>query len=88
MGNVNNKIQQCMKKLAIWNKERLKGSLKGAISKIEKEIVGLQSSVSQERDVLLISKEEELDKLLEEEEIYWRRRSREEWLSWGDKNTK
>lgn len=29
-----------------------------------------------------------MDKLLEEEEIYWRQRSREDWLRWGDKNTK
>lgn len=28
----------------------------------------------------------ELDKLLEEEEIYWRQRSQENWLRWGDQN--
>lgn len=29
-----------------------------------------------------------MDNLLEEEEIYWKQRLREEWLKWGDKNSK
>lgn len=32
--------------------------------------------------------EGELNCLLEEEEIYWHQRSRENWLKWGDKNTR
>lgn len=35
----------------------------------------------------LIAMENKLDCLREEEEIYWKMRSREEWLKWGDKNT-
>lgn len=30
----------------------------------------------------------ELDRLLEEDEIYWKQGSTEEWLKWSDKNSK
>lgn len=33
-------------------------------------------------------KERDLEQLLEDDEIYWKRQSREEWLKWGDRNTK
>lgn len=32
--------------------------------------------------------ENDLSKLLEEEEIYWHQRSKENWLKWGDSNTR
>lgn len=37
---------------------------------------------------LIHSLEGDLARLLEEEEIYWHQRSRENWLRWGDRNTK
>lgn len=37
---------------------------------------------------LLAKAENELEVLLEEEEKYWKLKSREDWLNWGDKNTK
>lgn len=78
--NISSKVQKCIKQLSIWNKNRLKGSLKGAIDRIEKEIQVLQNSSSNFRSEESLAKEKELDNLLEEEEIYWKIRLREEWL--------
>lgn len=32
--------------------------------------------------------EERIDQLMLKEELYWKQRSREEWLKWGDRNTR
>lgn len=45
-------------------------------------------SSNPEHHDLLIQSEKELESLLEEEESYWKLRSREDWLKSGDKNTR
>lgn len=86
--NINGKNQFCIKNLSKWNQGRLNNSLKGAISRVERDIQKLQENPKGPNADALRTKECELDKLLKEEEIYWKIRLREEWLKWGDKNTK
>lgn len=66
---------------------RLDDSLKATIKRKEEEIKSISASNDTFKDHKLAVAEKELDSLLEEEEIYWKFRSREEWLNWGDRNT-
>lgn len=69
--NLSTKIHRCIHKLHKWNKVRLKGSLKRAISVKEKKI---QSFYKEENDQdwdTIIKAEVELEELFEEEEEYW-----------------
>lgn len=67
----------------MWNKERLKGSIKGAINRTKVEIKILSNSNTPDDFDRLLQAEKKLDNLLEEEEGYWRLRSREDWLKKG-----
>lgn len=67
-----------------WNKVILEGSIKGAITKKEKEIRNLSNLRSEEEFTKRSQVESDLEKLLEEEESYWKLRSREDWLKEGD----
>lgn len=73
--SINNRVINCLEKLAKWNKERLKGSLKGAIERQPKVIQDIDSR-GLVNDVQLISAEKALERLLNEEELYWKMRSR------------
>lgn len=64
--NFNYKVQNSLKRMALWNKNRLKGSLKGAIERTERDIQKLNVDANN-RDVV-IAQERQLDKLLKEEE--------------------
>lgn len=59
-----------------------------AIKRKEEEIMELSSRDDCSGAEDLDKAEVELEELLDEEEYYWRARSREVWLENGDRNTK
>lgn len=74
----NQKILKCLVKLSNWNCSRLKGSLKGSLSKKEGEINKIEREESDFPSQRLLEAEKELETLLIEEELYWKVRSRED----------
>jgi len=81
------RLDNCRKNYKCWarffdDKECL------AIKQVEEELNMLQ----QERDPRKVDKEsflkENLDRLLEVQELKWRQRAKENWLKFGDRNTK
>lgn len=82
------KIQRCLVKLASWNKNRLQGSIKKALEYKKLEIENIEKETKGFPTEKLLQAEKGLESLLEEEEMYWKIRSREDWLRWGDRNTK
>lgn len=76
--NFNAKILRCINKLHIWNKNRLKGSLKKAIAAKEVELQKLYAESNDQKWEEIIKAETDLEDLLEEEEDYWRIRLRDD----------
>lgn len=82
------KLGQCISCLKRWDKDRLCGSLNGAITKKENEIRLLYQEGSWNWRRKTTKAERELELLLEKEERYWRAQARKDWLMWGDRNKK
>lgn len=76
--SINSKIYRCLQSLDIWNRNQLQGSIKGAVERKKTEIQRLKQITGGLPDQNLIKAEKELDSLLEEEEMYWKLRSRED----------
>lgn len=82
------KMGECLSKLEQWSKGKYNGSIRGAIARKENEIQGILNQGNQSNDPEVGRLEKELEILLEDDEIYWKQRAREDWLNWGDRNTK
>lgn len=76
--SVQRKLNTYLIELDKWNKARLGGSLRGTIRRKEDEIRELSLLKSGNWKDCSWRVERELEKLLEEEEIYWKQRSKEE----------
>lgn len=86
--NFTSRIQEGLVEMSRWNRNRLQGSIIGAIDRKEREIQALELCPNQMNADSISKAERELETLLREEESYWKIRTREDWLKSGDKNTK
>lgn len=85
---VEGKLKSGLSKLKRWDFQRFEGSIKGAIARKEADIKNFEVV----NDIISVPEwikaNKELDALLEEDEVYWKQRSREDWLMHEDKNSK
>ncbi|KAK2635414.1 hypothetical protein Ddye_030206 [Dipteronia dyeriana] len=87
MHDLVSKIRKCTDQLKVWY-TRTKRDRQREI--LKKQVVLCEASKSNQIGSWenIRALERELDVLLTKEEIFWHQQSRENWLQWGDKNTK
>lgn len=78
----------CMKEQSVWGKSK-KGNyghhIAEASCKVQLAIQNLGMRIDRTK---LLEAEDKLEQLLAEEEVFWKQRSREQWLVDGDRNTR
>jgi hypothetical protein len=81
------KINGCRNSLKIWVRKQA-GTVEDQIKQKEQELKSIQMQenrgTSSQEDFI----KEELNNLLEQEDIKWRQRAKENWLRFGDRNSK
>ncbi|KAL9674402.1 hypothetical protein QQ045_030674 [Rhodiola kirilowii] len=81
------KLSQCMRSLHRWGPSTF-GSVKRKVNELKESIQEIRGRPrTEETSKLEAGLIVELDEWLEREELWWRQRSRADWLRQGDQNT-
>jgi hypothetical protein len=81
------KIEGCITALKKWRRTT-KNNLQVSISKLQRRLLQLQSREDRTANLEVKKIQTDLQGLLDEEEVWWRQRAKEDWLKMGDRNTK
>lgn len=85
--NVKRKLECYKRKLMLWQK-KCKGSTEEVVGEKNVEIAGLQAEPGRHNLQKIKQLQQEVHLILEQEDLKWRKRSKENWLKNGDRNTK
>lgn len=85
--DIQKNIEVCRNRLAEWG-ENLGRCLKNRIKRCRDELYGLRNCSSQPDRQRLIGIENEYEKLLMEQEDFWRQQAKHHWLTYSDTNSK
>jgi hypothetical protein len=87
LGDIANNLSGVMESLHCWSRKTV-GSVTKRIEKLRNELSKINTPRDTQSQKRRIQIEKEMNGLLEREEIYWKQRSRIQWLKEGDRNTK
>jgi hypothetical protein len=84
---VRNKLQQCQKVLSGWSRRKF-GDTEERLKSKNKELVKLTQAESSSNQGAIKKLQDEIDEILEQEDVRWKQRSKQNWYMQGDRNTK
>ncbi|PON78325.1 Endonuclease/exonuclease/phosphatase [Parasponia andersonii] len=86
--SVNKKLENCADQLRAWSKLKY-GTQQKDLDKLRSELGLIQRNLSlPDAAERLKVTEDKINKILQDQEIYWKQRSWASWLKWRDRNTR